>query len=443
MPMGTVSPGDQIRSTDHNSIVNAISGDAGETLTVFYKGADIISANALTLADDGNYWDITGTTSITSLSTKPAGTVIKLQFDGALTIVHDASALALSGGVSYLTAAGDIFEFISEGSGNWRESSRSLSAINTSVASTFGATPSLAFGTGNTAGTGTGFVRRNAVVAMYDTTAARTLAFGDVGTAGNVGSASGGGGFAAARDHGHAMPGSAVVGSVNNLLSVASTNGTFLWLPPYGLQTIPSTNNVVMVGSTNGNLAWSQVVVNPMTSIGDFIVGGTAGAVSRLAVVASTGNIVQVASTNGNLAWVAHSSSGTTIVITIAEWTADQATTSATFVNITSATLSSNTSATNKCDYKLKLNCLNDAGGSHNGFRVDISAGTRIQESGWTCPAPNYESPVSVDREQVDQATGAKTVLGQMATNGGSLSSYNSLLSLGAHTAYLRHTEYR
>ena len=265
MPMNTVSPGDIVRSTDHNSIVNAISGDAGETLTVFYKGADIVSANALTLADDGNYWDITGTTNITSLSAKPTGTVVKLHFDGALTIVHDGTNLVLSGGASYLTAANDEFEFISLGSGQWRETSRSLSAVTTTVASTFGATPSLAFGTGNTAGTGTGFIRRNAVVALFDTTAARTLAFGDVGTAGTVGSASGGGGFAATWDHGHAMPGPAVVASVNNLLSVASTNGTFLWLPPYGLQVVPSTGNVVQVASTNGNLSWGALTSSATT----------------------------------------------------------------------------------------------------------------------------------------------------------------------------------
>ena len=267
MPMSTVSPGDIVRSTDHNSIVNSISGDAGETLTVFYKGADIASANALTLADDGNYWDITGTTSITSLSAKPAGTVVKLHFDGALTIVHDGTNLVLSGALSYTTSANDEFEFISLGSGAWRETSRSMSAVTVTVASTFGGTPSLAFGTGNTGGTGSVFIRRNAVIAMFDTTAARTLAFGDVGTAGNVGSASGGGGFAAARDHGHAMPGPTVVASVNNLLSVASTNGTFLWLPPFGVQIVPSTNNVLTVASTNGNVAWSAPATGTTVSI--------------------------------------------------------------------------------------------------------------------------------------------------------------------------------
>lgn len=142
----------------------------------------------------------------------------------------------------------------------------------------------------------------------------------------------------------------------------------------------------------------------------------------------------------GNWATV---SGGTTLVITIAEWTGDQATASATFVNITSASITPNTSGTNKCDYMLNLNCLNDSGGSANGFRIDISAGTRIQEAGWSCPAANYESPIIVAREQVDQATGAKNVLGQFATNGGNLNSYNSLLSVGTHTAYLRHTEYR
>lgn len=181
--------------------------------------------------------------------------------------------------------------------------------------------------------------------------------------------------------------------------------------------------------------------LNPMTTAGDLIYGGASGVPARLGI----GTALQVLRTNAGATapeW-ATLSSGTTLVTTIAEWTGDQATASATFVNITSATIATNTSGTNKCDYKLNLNCLNDTGGTANAFRIDISAGTRIQEAGWTCPAANYESPIIVEREYLDQATGAKTILGQMATNGGNLSSYNSLLSLGAHTAFLRHREYR
>lgn len=362
MPMNTVSPGDLIRSTDHNSIVNAISGGAGETLTVFYKGADITSAAALTIPDTGNYFDVTGTTNITSISSLPAGTVIKLQFDAALTIVHNATTLALSGGANYTTAAGDIFEFISEGSGNWRETSRSLSATTGGLAGT----PSLAFGTGNTAGSGSVFVRRNATVALFDTTAARALQFGDVGTAGTVGSAAGGGGFAAARDHGHAMTQvPAVVASVGNYLGVASTNGDLNWLT----------------------------------------VGG-----------------------------------GTTLVKTKAEATADQGTTSTSFVDLTGLNFTTNTSATNKTRLEFWAPFINDSGSALVTVQI-LVASTMKQIQALAAPGANYLFGLTLMRDALDQATGSKAVGAQFKVNGGTGTMY--LTGAGNSIAQLVHTEYR
>ena len=40
------------------------------------KGSDVASAGALTLGTDGNYFDITGTTTITSIATLGIGTVV-------------------------------------------------------------------------------------------------------------------------------------------------------------------------------------------------------------------------------------------------------------------------------------------------------------------------------------------------------------------------------
>lgn len=90
------------------------------------KGADIASAAALPLPDVGTYFDVTGTTTITSIESRPAGTEIVLQFDGILTLTHSTD-LILAGGQSYTTAAGDVLRFVSEGSGDWREVGRSFS----------------------------------------------------------------------------------------------------------------------------------------------------------------------------------------------------------------------------------------------------------------------------------------------------------------------------
>ena len=68
----------------------------------------------------GDYFHISGTTTITAFGTVAAGIKRVLVFDGALILTHNATSLILPAGSNMTTVAGDIFEFISEGSGNWR-----------------------------------------------------------------------------------------------------------------------------------------------------------------------------------------------------------------------------------------------------------------------------------------------------------------------------------
>lgn len=84
------------------------------------KGADIASAAALTLSEDGNYFDVTGATTITSIVTVGIGTAIKLQFDSILTLTHHATDLILPSGANITTAAGDEAEFVEYAAGDWR-----------------------------------------------------------------------------------------------------------------------------------------------------------------------------------------------------------------------------------------------------------------------------------------------------------------------------------
>ena len=109
------------------------------------KGSDIASASSIDIgAATGQYVDITGTTTITALGTVAAGTVRVLQFDGALTLTHNATSLILPGGANITTAAGDVAVFVSEGSGNWRCTSYqpASNAISTYREGTF--TPTVA-----------------------------------------------------------------------------------------------------------------------------------------------------------------------------------------------------------------------------------------------------------------------------------------------------------
>ena len=89
-------------------------------LLEFNKGADIASVAALALGTDGNYFDVTGTTGITSINTRRIGSVVKLHFDGALVLTHHATNLVLPSGLNITTAAGDEIEFYEYDTGKWR-----------------------------------------------------------------------------------------------------------------------------------------------------------------------------------------------------------------------------------------------------------------------------------------------------------------------------------
>jgi len=76
------------------------------------QGSDVASATALPLLTDGNYFDVTGTATVTSFNaTGGTGTQIKLHFDAACTLTHNADII-LPGGANIVTAAGDEAEFI-------------------------------------------------------------------------------------------------------------------------------------------------------------------------------------------------------------------------------------------------------------------------------------------------------------------------------------------
>jgi hypothetical protein len=103
--------------------IGAVSVGAVNTFTKtqkWAKGANVASAAALTLGTDGNYFDVTGTTTITSIATIGTGTWIKLHFNAALTLTHDPANLILPYGTSILTAAGDEAEFVEYATGQWR-----------------------------------------------------------------------------------------------------------------------------------------------------------------------------------------------------------------------------------------------------------------------------------------------------------------------------------
>ena len=97
-----------------NGGTGATSAIAARTALGVNKGSDIASANTLTVGTDGNYFDITGTTQINTL-TVAANREFTFQFDGALVLQHHASNLDLPGEANITTAAGDVASFFSTG----------------------------------------------------------------------------------------------------------------------------------------------------------------------------------------------------------------------------------------------------------------------------------------------------------------------------------------
>lgn len=96
----------------------------GGTLTSALNEAPIVTlASAATVnigAAAANTISISGTTTITAFDTIASGAKRVLAFQGALTLTHNATTLILPTGSSISTAAGDVAEFVSLGSGNWR-----------------------------------------------------------------------------------------------------------------------------------------------------------------------------------------------------------------------------------------------------------------------------------------------------------------------------------
>jgi microcystin-dependent protein len=104
----------------HYTILNDPSNANDVRKRLWVKGSDTASAGSVTIPTDGNFFHITGTTTITAFSAVNSGYIVKVVFDGVLTLTHNGTSFILPGGTDILTAAGDSATFVNELSGNWR-----------------------------------------------------------------------------------------------------------------------------------------------------------------------------------------------------------------------------------------------------------------------------------------------------------------------------------
>jgi hypothetical protein len=101
-----------VTQKDKSTLENAIFENQGSTLA---SGATV-DLNTAT----GNYLHISGTGTINSFGTCPAGSRFILMFEAAATLTYNATSLIIPGEANKTTAAGDCCMIVSEGSGNWR-----------------------------------------------------------------------------------------------------------------------------------------------------------------------------------------------------------------------------------------------------------------------------------------------------------------------------------
>ena len=108
-------------------VANRLSQQAHDTTGrhLWKQGTDIASASTITFPDSSsgsgtNFYDVTGTTTITAANAKSAGALYILKFDGALTLQHTNTSFEMPGDANVTIAAGDVVTLHEYSSGNFR-----------------------------------------------------------------------------------------------------------------------------------------------------------------------------------------------------------------------------------------------------------------------------------------------------------------------------------
>jgi len=120
--MSTLKANAVTGATTNSDLTLSGNGTGGVKVNDYFvqtKGSDIASATSLTLGKDGNQFDVTGTTTITSIATQGIGSHVTLHFDGVLTFTHHSTDLILPGAANITTAAGDIAVMYEYASADW------------------------------------------------------------------------------------------------------------------------------------------------------------------------------------------------------------------------------------------------------------------------------------------------------------------------------------
>jgi microcystin-dependent protein len=108
-------------------LINPIAAGGAVTMQTagFTRGSNLTAAATLNIGASGYSFDVDGTTDITAISARPAGTILRLKFNDEVKLTHSAN-LSLMFALDFTAAAGDVLELESVGAvGLWREIRRS------------------------------------------------------------------------------------------------------------------------------------------------------------------------------------------------------------------------------------------------------------------------------------------------------------------------------
>lgn len=105
---------------DDPNFAATITASLATKLAILQPFVNVASAATADIGAAGSEnVQITGTTTITSFGTAPAGTIRRLRFAASLTLTHNATTLNLPRNANIVTSADDTCIAISLGSGNW------------------------------------------------------------------------------------------------------------------------------------------------------------------------------------------------------------------------------------------------------------------------------------------------------------------------------------
>ena len=133
-----VSTLERILHADHRRLPVFVSSAVLSGRLQAHKGDDVASADVITLGTTGNYFDVTGTTAINHIDNSgwQAGSLVILQFDGAVTVNHDIGSLVgseasilLSGGSAFSATANDTLMLVYDGT-TFREVARTVITVS-------------------------------------------------------------------------------------------------------------------------------------------------------------------------------------------------------------------------------------------------------------------------------------------------------------------------